>query len=114
MAADEKVSYFVRYRGLAPPIDGFASDYCGRHVDILRGWPGIERIVVHTPLAWRDPFPVRPDGTDFLTEMTFASADALRAALGSEARARARADGANLMQGAAQVTHQAMRSLRLL
>lgn len=114
MSADNHVTYFVRYRGLAHPIDEFVSDYSGRHVDILKRWPGIERIVLHTPLAWHDPHPIQPDATDFLTQMTFANADALREALQSEARARARADRINLRHGSAQVTHQAMRSLRLL
>ncbi len=114
MALDETVSYFVRYRDLPCPVESFAADYNGRHVDILKTWPGIRRIVVHTPLTWHDPQGVRPDTTDFLAEMTFASSDALHAALESEARMRARADRVNLKQGDALVTHQAMRSLRLL
>ncbi len=114
MAFEETVSYFVRYRDLPGPVEAFAADYNGRHVDILRTWPGIQRIVVHTPVTWHDPQGIRPDATDFLTEMTFASSDALHAALESEARARARDDRVNLKQGAALVTHQAMRSLRLL
>jgi len=114
MSADDNVTYFVRYQGLAHPIDDFVSDYSGRHVDILKSWPGITRIVLHTPLSWHDPHPIHPDATDFLTEMTFADADALRLALRSEARARARTDRINLRHGSAQVTHQAMRSLRLL
>lgn len=114
MSANDHVTYFVRYQGLAHPIDDFVSDYSGRHVDILKRWPGIQRIVLHTPLPWQDPHPINPDTTDFLTEMTFADVDALREALRSEARARAREDRVNLKFGTAQVTHQAMRSLRLL
>lgn len=114
MSLEEAVTYFVRYQGLPRPPDAFVSDYSGRHVDILRRWPGIRRIVLHTPVAWSDPHPVRPDPTDFLTEMTFASSEALQEALNSEARRRARDDRANLKHGAALVTHQAMRSLRLL
>lgn len=114
MSLEDTVTYFVRYQGLPQPADAFVSDYSGRHVDILRRWEGIRRIVLHTPVAWNDPHPVRPDPTDFLTEMTFASAEALRKALNSEARALARADRSNLKHGTALVTHQAMRSLRLL
>lgn len=114
MSAEDAVTYFVRYQGLSRPSDAFIEDYAGRHVDILKTWPGIRRIVLHTPLEFRDPHPVRPDPTDFLTEMTFANAETLRQALNSEARAVARADRSNLKQGSALVTHQAMRSLRLL
>ncbi len=114
MSVEDAVTYFVRYQGLPRPADDFVSDYGGRHVDILRRWPGIRRIVLHTPIAWNDPHPVRRDPTDFLTEMTFASAEALHEALNSEARTLARHDRANLKHGAALVTHQAMRSLRLL
>lgn len=111
---DEAVTYFVRYRGLPQPQDEFEGYYRTRHVEILKRWPGIERIVLHLPLVWKDPPPISPDATDFLTEMTFASADALRQALQSDARALARDDRINLKHGSAQVTHQAMRSLRLL
>jgi hypothetical protein len=114
MSLEDTVTYFVRYQGLPRPADAFVSDYGGRHVDILRRWPGVRSIVLHTPIAWSDPHPVRRDPTDFLTEMTFASAEALREALNSEARALARADRTNLRHGDALVTHQAMRSLRLL
>lgn len=114
MTPEEFVTYFVRYQGLSRPMDDFVSDYSSRHVDILRTWPGIRRIVLHAPIALQDPHPVRPDATDFLTEMTFANGEALREALHSEARALARADRVNLKHGSALVTHQAMRSLRLL
>jgi hypothetical protein len=70
--------------------------------------------VLHVPTTWRDPFPVNPDGTDFLAEMTFADAAALSTAVESRARAVARDDLAHLPRGSATVTHQAMRSLRIL
>lgn len=110
----ETASYFVRYQGIRPSVDDFIADYSGRHVDILRTWPGIRRIVLHAPIPLEDPHPVHHDPTEFLAEMTFADAAALRAALQSEARVRARADRDNLKHGPALVTHQAMRSLRLL
>lgn len=114
MILEEAVTYYVRYRGLSGPSDDFVSDYAGRHVDILKTWPGIRRIVLHAPVAWQDPYPVRHDATDFLAELTFPNGEALREALHSEARTRARADRANLKHGAAMVTHQAMRSLKYL
>jgi hypothetical protein len=76
--------------------------------------PGIRRHILHVPTSWRDPFPVQPDGTDFLAEMTFADAAAFKIAVESRARAVARDDLANLPRGSAAVTHQAMRSLRVL
>lgn len=111
---DESTSYFVRYQGIRPSLDEFVVDYRHRHVDILRTWPGIRRIVLHTPIPCEDPHTVRIDPTDFLAEMNFADAAALREALQSEARTRARADRVNLKHGPALVLHQAMRSIRLL
>jgi uncharacterized protein (TIGR02118 family) len=114
MTVDEAVTYFVRYRGLPQPQDGFEGYYRTRHSEILMQMPGIRRLVLHAPTSWRDPFPVTPDGTDFLAEMTFASDAAFKIAVESRARAEARDDLANLPRGAAAVTHQAMRSLRVL
>ena len=114
MAIEEAVTYFVRYQGVTSPQDAFVEDYRGRHLGILSRWPGIRRIVLHVPLPWQDPHPVRPDASNLLTEMTFANEEAFRAALSSEARALARLDRANLKHGDALVTHQAMRSVRYL
>lgn len=114
MTVDEAVTYFVRYRGLPQPQDGFETYYRTRHTEILMQMPGIRRLVLHVPTTWRDPFPVQPDGTDFLAEMTFANDAALKIAVESRARAIARDDLVNLPRGRAAVTHQAMRSLRVL
>lgn len=114
MTVEEAVTYFVRYRGLPQPQGDFESYYRTQHSEILKTMPGIRRLVLHVPTSWRDPFPVHPDGTDFLAEMTFADAAAFKIAVESRARAVARDDLANLPRGSAAVTHQAMRSLRLL
>lgn len=114
MVIDEAVTYFVRYQGMTNDPEAFVADYSGRHVAILSKWPGIRRIVLHVPTPWQDPHPVRPDESNLLTEMTFASEEALREALNSEARTLARFDRVNLKHGNALVTHQAMRSLRYL
>ncbi|MCW5770591.1 MAG: EthD family reductase [Rhodospirillaceae bacterium] len=111
MSGSERVTYFVRYRNLPEPQADFLAYYRTRHAEILREWPGIRRLTLHVPAAWKDPFPVNPDGTDFLAEMEFDSEAALDAALASAARARARADFANLSCDGAVVTHQAMRSI---
>jgi uncharacterized protein (TIGR02118 family) len=113
MSGTERVTYFVRYRGLPEPHADFVAYYRTRHAEILRQWPGIRSLTLHVPAAWQDPFPVQPDGTDFLAEMEFDSEQALDAALASSARARAREDFATLNLGGAAVTHQAMRSFRI-
>jgi len=114
MTVEEAVTYFVRYRGLSQPQDDFVDHYRTCHAKILGQMPAIRRLVLHLPTAWRDPFPVQADGTDFLAEMTFSSAQDFAAAVQSQARALARDDLANLPRGSAVVTHQAMRSLRVL
>jgi len=115
MSSIEAVTYFVRYRGVPQPQEEFVAYYREQHAKILLEWPGIRALVLHMPTPWDDPFPVVSDATDFLAEMTFASAQALAGALKSKARADARADLANVMRGGAiAVTHQAMRSLRVL
>jgi uncharacterized protein (TIGR02118 family) len=112
MSNEEAVTYFVRYRGLPQPQDDFNAYYRDRHSLLLKQMTGIRRLVLHVPTAWQDPFPVTPDGTDFLAEMTFADAAAFAAGVNSAARTLARRDLANLPRGGAVVTHQAMRSLR--
>jgi len=115
MESDETVTYFVRYRGLPEPRDDFAAYYRRYHSRILLEMPGISRLVLHMPTAWSDPFPVMPDDTEFLAEMTFPNAESLAAALQSKARTEARADFVNFTRGRpVAVTHQAMRSLRVL
>ena len=114
MTVEEAVTYFVRYRGLPQPQDEFVNYYSSCHAKILGQMPAIRRLVLHIPIPWRDPFPVQPDGTDFLAEMTFSSTKELATAVQSQARALARDDLANLPRGNAAVTHQAMRSLRVL
>lgn len=115
MEPAEAVTYFVRYRGVPEPQVDFTEYYRRAHARILMEMPGIARLVLHVPTEWSDPFAIVPDGTDFLAEMTFPSAEAFDRALQSKARADARADLANVTRGRPiQVTHQAMRSLRVL
>lgn len=107
------VSYFVRYQGLPEPPGPFVDYYRTRHAAILAGFPGIRSLTLHTPVGWTDRFPVNPDPTGFLAQMTFESAAALDAALRSDARARARDDFANLPSVRGPVTHLAMASERV-
>src|SRR5262245_27798304 len=101
------VSYFVRYEGHAESPEAFLSHYRDHHVPILARFPGIQRIVLHTPTAWRDPFPVNPDRFSLLAQMIFDSADDLQRAFQSDARASARNDFGNFPPFHGLVYHQA-------
>ena len=67
------VSYFVRYEGQADDLAAFLAHYREHHAPILAAMPGIQRIVLHTPVAWSDPFPVKPDRFVLLAQMEFGS-----------------------------------------
>jgi uncharacterized protein (TIGR02118 family) len=102
------VSYFVRYRGTAAEPAEFARYYANEHAAVLQRFPGIRSLILHQPANWHDPFPVRPDGTTLLAQMTFDSAADLDRALASQARRAAREDFAKFPPFTGEVTHQAM------
>lgn len=102
------VSYFVRYRGSAADPADFISYYESKHALILREFPGIRSLVLHTPAAWNDPFPVRQGGSMLLAQMVFDSSSALNAALRSDARKQARDDFQCFPAFEGEVTHEAM------
>jgi uncharacterized protein (TIGR02118 family) len=104
------VSYFVSYRGTSPAAEAFLRHYRERHSQILKDFPGIRGLVVHTPVGWTDPYPVNPGGRLLLAQLQFESVAALDAALASEARARAREDFRAFPAFDGTVTHQAMAS----
>src|SRR5437870_3962796 len=104
------VSYFVRYEGRAESPEAFLRHYREHHAPILAGFPGVERIVLHTPVEWRDPFPVKPDCFALLAQMVFASPQDLDRALQSEARALARDDFGSFPPFHGMVFHQATES----
>ena len=104
------ISYFVRYEGRAEDRDAFVDFYRTEHVPVLAQFPGIERIVLHTPEPWQDPFPVKPDRFELLAQMIFESSEALDQALRSEARALAREHFAGFPPFHGVVYHQAARS----
>jgi uncharacterized protein (TIGR02118 family) len=103
------VSYLVRYHGTPADPQRFDAYYARTHAGILRDMPGIRSLVLHRPVSWIDPFPVRPDGLHLLAQMVFDSSAELDRALASQARARARDDFANFPLFAGTVTHQALR-----
>ena len=104
------VSYFVRYKGEAADPAAFAQYYAGQHAAVLKRFPGIRSLVLHTPQSWSDPFPVNPGGSLLLAQMTFDDVATLDAALRSEARKDARADFVRFPAFSGEVTHEAMQT----
>ena len=103
-------SYFVRYEGQAESLDAFLAHYRDYHVPILASFPGIRRIVLHTPTTSQDPFLVKPDRFALLVQMIFDTADDLDKALQSDARAIAREDFGSFPPFNGLVYHQATTS----
>ncbi len=104
------VSYFVRYDISTPDAPAFVARYRERHVPILARWPGIRRVVLHTPAEWNDPFAIARGSAMLLVELEFDSAEALKKALFSAERAEARMDFQGFPAFSGTVTHQAMSS----
>ena len=102
------VSYFVRYRGACSEPDTFHAYYETRHAALLRQFPHIRSLILHRPVAWTDPFPVRPGETFLLAQMRFDSVRDLDAALRSAARRQARDDFHGFPPFSGEVTHEAM------
>ena len=106
-------SYFVRYQGQAAEPNAFLDYYRDQHAALLKRFPGIEGLTLHTPIDCNDPFPTSPGGVALLAQMTFASPADLNAALQSSARAAARDDFRNFPEFDGQVFHQAMRGEKI-
>ncbi len=102
------VSYFVRYCGDSTDSAAFNSYYESRHAALLRQFPSIRSLILHSPAASHDPFPVRPGKTFLLAQMQFDSAGDLDAALRSQARRLARDDFQRFPPFDGEVTHEAM------
>jgi uncharacterized protein (TIGR02118 family) len=104
------VSYFVRYDVRAQKLDDFLSYYKSQHVPILARWPGLQKVMLHTPLDWRDPSAVNRGEAVLLAQLEFTSVEALNEALASVQRAEARRDFERFPSFEGTVTHQAMNS----
>lgn len=104
------VSYFVRYDITAPELEGFLERYKKVHVPLVAGWPGLQRMIIHTPVDWKDPFPVNRGKAVLMAQLEFASEEAMNKAFASPERAAAREDFKRFMTFEGTVTHQAMRS----
>jgi uncharacterized protein (TIGR02118 family) len=104
------VSYFVRYDIAAPDLDGFLERYRKVHVPLVAKWPGLQRMVIHTPVDWKDPFPVNRGKAVLMAQLEFETEEAMNQAFASRERAAARDDFKRFMTFEGTVTHQAMRS----
>jgi uncharacterized protein (TIGR02118 family) len=102
------VSYFVRYDITALDVQRFLERYRHEHLPLLARWPGIRRIVLHTPRDWHDPCAVTRGNTVLLAQLEFESAEALQAALQSAGRAAAREDFKRFPPYEGSVVHQVL------
>ena len=104
------VSYFVRYDIQAPELAAFLDRYRKVHVPLVARWPGLRRMVLHTPVDWKDPFPVNRGKAVLIAQLEFDSEAAMNRAFASRERAEAREDFKRFMTFEGSVTHQAMAS----
>jgi len=102
------VSYFVRYDIEVPDVAAFVRRYREVHVAVVARWPGLRAVTLHTPLAWRDPFPVNPGKAVLMAQLEFDTQADLERAFASRERAEAREDFKRFMAFEGTVTHQAM------
>ena len=104
------VSYFVRYDISTRDLEGFIDSYRKNHVALVACWPGLRRMVLHTPVEWMDPFPVNRGRAVLLAQLEFESLEAMNAAFASPERAEARKDFQKFPPFEGTVVHQAMAS----
>jgi len=104
------VSYFVRYDIAAPDLEEFLERYRKVHVPLVASWPGLRRMVIHTPVDWKDPFPVNRGRAVLMAQLEFDSEEAMNKAFASPERVKAREDFKRFMTFEGTVTHQAMSS----
>lgn len=104
------VSYFVIYKGHPQDRTAFVDRYRRKHIPILKTWPGICGVSLHTPAEWRDTQNVVSAEIALLAQMRFANSDDLRRALASEQRLLARQDLAEFPPFDGQMLHQAMQT----
>lgn len=102
------VSYFVLYRGEADDGAAFVARYRDVHVPILKTWPGVREVIVHTAMPWIDPHSIEASGLLMMAQMLFDSRDDLERALRSPGRTEARADFHLFPPFRGAVLHQAV------
>jgi uncharacterized protein (TIGR02118 family) len=104
------VSYFVRYDIAVADLPSFLERYRKLHVPLVTTWPGLQRMVLHTPVDWKDPFPVNRGKAVLMAQLEFESEEAMNHAFASRERATAREDFMKFMTFEGTVIHQATRS----
>jgi uncharacterized protein (TIGR02118 family) len=104
------VSYFLRYDIAVPDLSAFLERYRKVHVPLVATWPGLQRMLIHTPVDWKDPVPVNRGKAVLMAQLEFESEEAMNTAFASRERAEAREDFKRFMTFEGTVTHQAMRS----
>ena len=104
------VSYFVRYDIEAGDLRAFLRRYREVHVPMVACWPGLKRMVMHTPVEWQDPVAVNRGKAVLMAQLEFESEATMNKAFASPERAAAREDFKRFMTFEGTVTHQAMRS----
>ena len=104
------VSYFVRYDIAVADLERFVERYRSVHVPLVTAWPGLQRMVLHAPVNWNDPFPVNRGKAVLMAQLEFETEEAMNQAFASRQRAEAREDFKRFMTFEGTVTHQAMRS----
>ena len=104
------ISYFVRYDIAVPDMKAFIERYRKVHVPLVAKWPGLQRMVLHTPQEWSDPSPVNKGRAVLMAQLVFENEEAMKRAFASRERAEAREDFKRFMTFEGTVMHQAMRS----
>ena len=107
------VSYFVFYRGNADDPQGFLDNYKAMHIPIIKRFPGIKEIKLHTPGDSLDTLPIEPGGFALVAELVFETTEDLNLALSSPERAEAREDFKLFPPFHGEVWHQAMVTERI-
>lgn len=106
---DAPFSYMVQYHRPAPDEATFIGHYQAHHVPLLADLPGIRRLAVCTPVEWEGGPPAKRNDMMLVNEVAFDSAEALTAALRSEARYKLREDFDRFPRFDGPVTHTPMR-----
>lgn len=91
----ELCSYLVHYPGAAENLNDWLGYYLRHHPQIMREYPSVRQINVFTRVDWYDDMPW--ERVDYMQRnmLSFPSAEALLAALGSPVRDKMRADSAS-------------------
>lgn len=71
------VSCFVRYDISVKDLPAFLERYRSVQVPLVSTWPGLQRMVLHTPLDWKDPFPVNRGRAVVMAQLEFDSEQAM-------------------------------------